>query len=347
MVKIIKQLKEPEDREVLWLNYINKELVLRVYDRGTWVRIGNEVNDISWEELTRLLSSKQNNSSINLLTNDKTIVGAINELKVTVDNINTLISSIPKFDIDVVKTLPTEDISTSTIYLVPKVGSGNDVYEEYIYVNNNWELIGNTSIDLTDYAKTSNVIALDTEVLINAKKFTTDEIAKIPKPDVSEQIKVHNENTESHQDIRDSIKNFTVIPMNVIYLTTDSTSQEITTAFGGENNLERIWDELAKNKLAIIGNSSNMYNVYLIQISGTTLIFSFLTEHYNNRLGIVRDRTLNTYGVYLKEMVSYQSENIDSLVFPEKTVKEALESNYLKIEKTQKNIDNKIILKRW
>lgn len=52
----------------------------------------------------------------------------------------------------VVNALPTENISTSTIYLVPATTpSADNVYDEYIYVNGDWEHIGSTTIDLSDY----------------------------------------------------------------------------------------------------------------------------------------------------------------------------------------------------
>lgn len=52
----------------------------------------------------------------------------------------------------IVDSLPTENISTSTIYLVPSTKpEAENVYDEYIYVNNSWEHIGSTSIDLSDY----------------------------------------------------------------------------------------------------------------------------------------------------------------------------------------------------
>ena len=52
----------------------------------------------------------------------------------------------------VVNALPTENISTSTIYLVPSTTpSAENVYDEYIYVNGDWEHIGSTTIDLSDY----------------------------------------------------------------------------------------------------------------------------------------------------------------------------------------------------
>lgn len=78
-------------------------------------------------------------------TQAKTTSGAINELK-------QLISLIPQFAIEVVEELPTEDISDTTIYLVPaedpEVGN---YYEEYIHVNDSWELVGTTAVDLSAY----------------------------------------------------------------------------------------------------------------------------------------------------------------------------------------------------
>lgn len=54
----------------------------------------------------------------------------------------------------VVQALPTNDIDEDTIYMVAKTGSTGDVYDEYLYVNSNWEHIGSTDVDLTDYRKT-------------------------------------------------------------------------------------------------------------------------------------------------------------------------------------------------
>lgn len=70
----------------------------------------------------------------------------------TKQEVNNLISAITTMDIQVVQTLPTQDISTTTIYLVPKTTSEtNDAYDEYIYVSNAWEHIGSTQVDLTNY----------------------------------------------------------------------------------------------------------------------------------------------------------------------------------------------------
>lgn len=70
----------------------------------------------------------------------------------TKQEVNNLISAITTMDIQVVQTLPVQDISTTTIYLVPKTtAETNDAYDEYIYVSNAWEHIGSTEVDLTNY----------------------------------------------------------------------------------------------------------------------------------------------------------------------------------------------------
>lgn len=79
----------------------------------------------------------------------------------TQQEVRDLISAISTLNLEVVQTLPTQDISTTTIYLVPKTTAGtNDVYDEYIYVSNNWEHIGSTEADLTNYYTKSETDAL-------------------------------------------------------------------------------------------------------------------------------------------------------------------------------------------
>ena len=69
----------------------------------------------------------------------------------TKEEINELASTIQTVNIKVVDTLPTQG-QTNIIYFVPKTASTNDIYDEWIYINNKWEHIGNTQIDLSDYA---------------------------------------------------------------------------------------------------------------------------------------------------------------------------------------------------
>jgi hypothetical protein len=76
----------------------------------------------------------------------------------TKTEVNGLISAIPKFAIEVVNALPTTDISTTTIYLLRNTETtGSNLFEEYIYVNNQWELLGSQDIDLSDYVTTEDL----------------------------------------------------------------------------------------------------------------------------------------------------------------------------------------------
>ena len=76
--------------------------------------------------------------------------------------IATAIGNVHQFDIQIVQSLPTQDIQEHTVYFVPKTGDTNDVYDEYIYVNDAWEMIGNTQIDLSNYVQKTDYASADT-----------------------------------------------------------------------------------------------------------------------------------------------------------------------------------------
>ena len=65
--------------------------------------------------------------------------------------IATAIAGITGISFEIVQTLPATG-DPGTIYLISHGGSGTDVYDEYVYVNNAWEQIGTTSADFTDVA---------------------------------------------------------------------------------------------------------------------------------------------------------------------------------------------------
>lgn len=60
----------------------------------------------------------------------------------------------------IVRELPTTDIKTNKIYLVPNQdGQGNNVYIEYLYVENVWEKLGEfkPKVDLSEYVKSNEI----------------------------------------------------------------------------------------------------------------------------------------------------------------------------------------------
>ena len=78
--------------------------------------------------------------------------------------VNALIGSIVTISFLVVQTLP-QTGEANIIYLVPADEPNPDnIYEEYIYVNDNWEMIGTTKVDLSNYYTKT-----ETDTLLNGK----------------------------------------------------------------------------------------------------------------------------------------------------------------------------------
>ena len=96
--------------------------------------------------------------------------------------IATAIGNVHQFGIKVVQELPTTNIKEHTVYFVPKTGETNDVYDEYIRVNDGWEMIGNTQIDLSNYATKSEIPTVPVQdVQVNGTSILSNGIADIPK----------------------------------------------------------------------------------------------------------------------------------------------------------------------
>ena len=64
--------------------------------------------------------------------------------------LKTMISNLANLRIEVVNELPSTG-ETNVVYLVKKAGTNPDVHDEYVYVEGNWEKIGNTEVDLSNY----------------------------------------------------------------------------------------------------------------------------------------------------------------------------------------------------
>ena len=73
--------------------------------------------------------------------------------------ITTALQNFQTINYEIVTTLPTTG-KIGTIYLIAKTGKGKDVYDEYIYINNKFELIGTTAADLSNYWTKTDIVAL-------------------------------------------------------------------------------------------------------------------------------------------------------------------------------------------
>ena len=109
------------------------------------------------------LASKQNKISADnkldysLIANTPTIPTNNNQLEngkgyqtaqQVQDAITSAISGISGFSFEIVENLPATG-STSKVYLkLKEQGNEGNIYTEYIFVNNKWEVIGDTSVSL-------------------------------------------------------------------------------------------------------------------------------------------------------------------------------------------------------
>lgn len=73
--------------------------------------------------------------------------------------INNAIGDITGLSFEVVTALPTTGVA-GTIYLLSNGGSGQNIYDEYVWVNNKFEKIGTTDVDLSGYLQTTDVVAI-------------------------------------------------------------------------------------------------------------------------------------------------------------------------------------------
>ena len=156
---------------------------------------GADVNVIETIKVNDSALTPDSNKAVNItvptkvgdLTNDSGfITKAVNDLtnyykksetytKTEVDN---LVDVIPKFSIAVVNALPTESIQNTTIYLVQSGSNTSNLYTEYIYVNNAWEILGAQEVDLSGYVRKSDIVTQSADGLMSKEdKQALDTIA--------------------------------------------------------------------------------------------------------------------------------------------------------------------------
>ena len=118
-------------------------------------------------EMDTLLSGKADSSDIPDVSSF--ITKAVNDLTnyytksetYTQTEIDNMVSAIPKFAIEVVQALPSQNISPTTVYLLTvQSGQQGNMYDEYIHVGNSWELLGTQTVDLSGYYTSAQVDAL-------------------------------------------------------------------------------------------------------------------------------------------------------------------------------------------
>ena len=117
---------------------------------------------------------------------DGVLAGEIDALETSISNvytktetdsaIATAIAAVDHLSRKIVEALPeTANAKENVIYMVLRGGgTGQDVYNEYMYINGAWEIIGDTSVDLTDYAKKEDILVKSV-----SSDFTVTEVGQL------------------------------------------------------------------------------------------------------------------------------------------------------------------------
>lgn len=110
------------------------------------------------------ISEHLNNLAIHVTQEDKDTWNAM--LENAKKYAKELFNAVTSFQVMKVSELPTEDIKPMCIYLLAVDPSDKDYYEEYMYIDGNWEIIGSTRINLEPYILKTEVDELLKDYLL-------------------------------------------------------------------------------------------------------------------------------------------------------------------------------------
>lgn len=240
-----------------------------MYINSQWELIGTSATDFSnyytKNETDNLLSGKVDNSTLgsyytktesdNLLsakanqTDLTSLSGRVTQTETDITALQTAVSGALKREI--VQTLPTQDISTTTIYMIRNTTtSGDNIYDEYMYINNLWELIGTSATDFSNY-------------------YTKTEIDTLLSGKADDNSVVHTSGVETVGGAKTFSNTATFASVNVDDINAISSSAEIGVSAG--NNSFKILDKNKKTISRYEGGtfSSGMAYSYWLVNNGT------------------------------------------------------------------------------
>lgn len=117
------------------------------------------------------------------------------------------INNTEHFHREIVDALPLTG-KDNILYLVPKKGSDKDIYNEYIWTGVDYELIGTTAVDLTDYYQKNEVDELlDNKVTkvsgkqLSTNDYTTEEKTKLASLENYDDSELQSEVTELNANV--------------------------------------------------------------------------------------------------------------------------------------------------
>ena len=185
--------------------------------------------------------------------------------------VNDLINAISTMSLEAVQTLPTQDISTTTIYLVPKqTAETQDIYDEFVYINNEWEHIGSTEIDLSNYynkTQTDALLSGKQANITSSNKLNADLVDDTNSTNkfvTSAEKTTWNNKSDFSGDYND-LTNKPTIPTQLNQLSDDSTHRLVTdTEKSNWNAKVGTTDYATSSTGGVIKTNSGSYGVQVI-----------------------------------------------------------------------------------
>lgn len=192
--------------------------------------------------------------------------------------IDNKIASIVTTTFEVVDELP-EQGESNVIYLVPNEQSADNEYEEYIWVNNKWELIGTTKVDLTPYYTSAQVDNLLNPINSNVTSLQQNKLDK----------NLGADNANKHLGI-DSSGN--ILPVSDVI-----TTSELTSALQEEQKAREKQDELLQGEIDTKITPSNIIAGDNVDVSqqGLNVTVSATVPKYTagTNMEITEDNVIN------------------------------------------------------
>ena len=178
----------------------------------------------------------------------------------TKNEVNRLIGNIQNVSITIVDKLPSTG-ETNVIYFVSKTGSTNDVYDEWVYINNSWEHIGSTEVDLSGYA-------LKTEIPEKTSELTNDSNF------VSDANYIHTDNnfTDEDKSKLDDLENFSGNASDVSYI--DNLGYDVSNV---QEALDKAFDTL-DNKVGCVDFTEQVGIISDLETEDTSNIVNAIND---------------------------------------------------------------------
>ena len=199
IVGAINEVKEAGDGKINYDDTVVKADIVELKTKAHTHANTEVLNSITSENIQSWNNKSEFDGNYNTLTNKPTLPVKLSDLTndsgyitnivddllnyykksdtYSKEEIAELIGNINKLTSEIVESLPTENISTSTIYLI-KEGDTNN-YKQYMYISGAWAQLSDTNIDLSGYAKLTD---LDAKVdKIDGKTLSTNDFTNVLK----------------------------------------------------------------------------------------------------------------------------------------------------------------------